>query len=216
MNRWVNQWSDGVAARYGRAGKCIAARRSGIWLVLAAWVVIAAGLQNAPLSARAQQLPAAAQRAKVPPRVAAAERFLAARGWKRGGPQLHGTRRAFAAAQPMVSAGSATWQPLGPQAVQSQSYNLVTGRVSALALDPSDATGYTLYVGTTGGGVWKSQNAGASTGVSFTPLTDDLSALSSVQDASISIGALTVQPGGSGVILAGTGCPFSSWKPLGP
>jgi len=196
-----------VAARYGRAGKCIAARRSGIWLVLAAWVVIAAGLQNAPLSARAQQLPAAAQRAKVPPRVAAAERFLAARGWKRGGPQLHGTRRAFAAAQPMVSAGSATWQPLGPQAVQSQSYNLVTGRVSALALDPSDATGYTLYVGTTGGGVWKSQNAGASTGVSFTPLTDDLSALSSVQDASISIGALTVQPGGSGVILAGTGDP---------
>ena len=28
-----------------------------------------------------------------------------------------------------------------------------------MALDPSDATGNTLYVGTTGGGVWAAQNA---------------------------------------------------------
>jgi len=39
-----------------------------------------------------------------------------------------------------------------PTAVLSQSFGLVTGRISALALDPSDATGNTLYVGTTGGG----------------------------------------------------------------
>jgi hypothetical protein len=43
--------------------------------------------------------------------------------------------------------------------------------------------------------------------VVFTPLTDTLSALSGIQDASISIGALTVQPGETGVILAGTGDP---------
>ena len=43
--------------------------------------------------------------------------------------------------------------------------------------------------------------------VTFTPLTDTLAALSGVTDASISIGALTVQPGGTGVILAGTGDP---------
>ena len=43
--------------------------------------------------------------------------------------------------------------------------------------------------------------------VVFTPLTDSVGSLSGAQDASISIGALTVQPGGTGVILAGTGDP---------
>jgi len=104
---------------------------------------------------------------------------------------------------------SATWLPLGPVAVQSQNFGLTTGRVSALALDPSDATGNTLYVGTTGGGVWRSQNANTSDAakISFIPLTDHLPALNNVSEASISIGALAVQPGGTGVILAGTGDP---------
>jgi hypothetical protein len=54
-----------------------------------------------------------------------------------------------------------------------------------------------------------SQNAATSTAanVVFTPLTDTTAALSGITDASISIGALTVQPGGTGVILAGTGDP---------
>ncbi len=43
--------------------------------------------------------------------------------------------------------------------------------------------------------------------VAFAPLTDSVAALSGATDASISIGALTVQPGGTGVILAGTGDP---------
>ena len=105
--------------------------------------------------------------------------------------------------------GGATWQPLGPTAVVSQNYGLVTGRITALAMDPSDAPGNTLYVGTTGGGVWRSQNANTSSpaNVSFIPLTDDLSAMSGAVNASISIGALSVQPGGTGVILAGTGDP---------
>ena len=81
--------------------------------------------------------------------------------------------------------------------------------MAALALDPSDATGNRLYLGTTGGGVWVAKNAGASnaSSVVFTPLTDTLAALGGAADASISIGALTVQPGGTGVILAGTGDP---------
>jgi len=93
--------------------------------------------------------------------------------------------------------------------VISQSYGLVTGRISSLALDPSDATGNRLLVGTTGGGVWVAQNAATldPSSVVFTPLTDALGALNSAVDASISIGALTVQPGGTGVVLAGTGDP---------
>ena len=105
--------------------------------------------------------------------------------------------------------GGGTWQPLGPAAVVSQNYGLVTGRITALALDPSDATGNTLYVGATGGGVWRSQNADTSSpaNISFVSLTDDLPAMIGAVNASISIGALSVQPGGTGVILAGTGDP---------
>jgi len=53
------------------------------------------------------------------------------------------------------------------------------------------------------------QNAGSGNPASvvFSPLTDSVAALGGVTDASISIGALTVQPGGTGVILAGTGDP---------
>ena len=81
--------------------------------------------------------------------------------------------------------------------------------MAAIALDPSDATGNRLYIGTTGGGVWFANNAGvANTSlIAFTPLTDAVTALGGAVDSSISIGALTVQPGGTGVILAGTGDP---------
>ena len=115
-----------------------------------------------------------------------------------------GMTQAMAAGQ-----GTATWLPLGPTAVQSQNFGLVTGRISALALDSSDTTGNTLYVGTTGGGVWKSQNADTSSAanINFIPLTDNAAGMGGGAGTSISIGALSVQPGGTGVILAGTGDP---------
>ena len=110
---------------------------------------------------------------------------------------------------PAQSPPTTTWQPLGPSGVLTPNFGLVTGRISSLALDPSDATGDRLYVGTTGGGVWEAQNAAAGTASSivFTPLTDSLAALEGAPGTSISIGAVTVQPGGTGVILAGTGDP---------
>jgi hypothetical protein len=153
-----------------------------------------------------------------PQRVIAAHRFLAERGLSaasagalRSTAQRRTQLRANAATQ---AAGTATsvapaWQSIGPAAVETPDFGLVTGRVAALALDPSDATGNRLYLGTTGGGVWVAQNAGtsSSSSVVFTPLTDSPAALNGATDASISIGALTVQPGGTGVILAGTGDP---------
>ena len=104
---------------------------------------------------------------------------------------------------------SAAWQPLGPAQVSSAAYGNVTGRVTSVAIDPADATGNTVYLGTTGGGVWKSINAaGPASSVSFAPLTDTLPVFSpnaeSVVVPSLSIGAVSVQPG---VILAGTGDP---------
>jgi hypothetical protein len=103
---------------------------------------------------------------------------------------------------------SQPWHPLGPAQVSTNAYGLVTGRVTSIAADPSDSTGNTVYLGTTGGGVWKSTNAaGPPDATAFTPLTDDLSAFTSGSVAALSIGAVSVQPGATGVILAGTGDP---------
>lgn len=115
-------------------------------------------------------------------------------------------------ARPMTDGGATTvptWTAVGPTAVETPGYGLVTGRVTSLALDPADVGGNTLYVGTTGGGVWKATNAAASavSAISFTPLTDGLEALLGDPDGSLSIGAVTVEPQGTGVILAGTGDP---------
>ena len=146
----------------------------------------------------------------VPPRVAQARRFLAQRGWSRNQTAIHGRpRNAQAAALTSTSSSAATavWQPLGPSAVISPDFGLVTGRISSIAIDPSDPTGNRVFLGTTGGGVWLSQNAGTSGSVVFIPLTDAPDAFNAVRYASISIGAITVQPGGTGVVLAGTGDP---------
>ena len=104
---------------------------------------------------------------------------------------------------------SASWQPVGPGQVATAAYGNVTGRVSSIAIDPADATGNTVYLGTTGGGVWKSTNAaGPAASVTFTPLTDTLPVFSANAGASaiasLSIGAVSVN---SGVVLAGTGDP---------
>ncbi|QNI31452.1 choice-of-anchor D domain-containing protein [Alloacidobacterium dinghuense] len=106
---------------------------------------------------------------------------------------------------------SAPWTAVGPSAVETSSYGLITGRITSLAVDPSDSSGNTVYVGSSGGGIWKSTNAaGQPASVSFSPLTDTLPISSNCSTpplASLSIGALTVQPNGTGVILAGTGDP---------
>jgi hypothetical protein len=140
-----------------------------------------------------------------------AQRFVSQRGFRPGqrGMAKRTGLHARGAQSPAETSQSATWQALGPVAVQTQDFGLVTGRVSSLALDPSDATGNHLYLGTTGGGVWVASNAASSpaSSVVFTPLTDAVNALGGATNASISIGALTVQPGGTGVILAGTGDP---------
>jgi hypothetical protein len=182
-------------------------------LALVVFVAPGAPAQEANSNSQAQ---AQTHQANLPPRVIQARRFLSERGWTpaRGlTPKRSGMRRTFGQMSTIgIEAGTAataTWQPLGPTAVQTPGFGLVTGRVTALALDPSDATGNRLYLGTTGGGVWVSQNAATSKSASvvFTPMTDTLATLGGAVDASISIGALTVQPGGTGVILAGTGDP---------
>jgi hypothetical protein len=110
-------------------------------------------------------------------------------------------------AQPRSSILTAAWTAVGPNQVASAEFGEVTGRVTAIAIDPADATGNTVYVGTTGGGVWKSTNAaGPAALVSFAPLTDTLTVFDSASGTipSLSIGSLAIA---NGVILAGTGDP---------
>ena len=212
----------GPVKQYRAAGPV---RRTGQLLHLAVPVRIAlttAFLVSHCLAPSAQQPPSPPSGSTAPQRppiVIQAERFLARRGFPPGRrippritafpPRPNGLVRIPAPLSASASPSAATWQPIGPAAVLTPNFGLVSGRVSAIALDPSDATGNLLYAGTTGGGVWMANNAGTSAAASivFSPLTDSVTALGSMSGASISIGALAVQPGETGVILAGTGDP---------
>jgi len=128
------------------------------------------------------------------------ETFL--RGAERGIPPLARTR-AIAEMDALPEAvGIGAWSDLGPFSItsgqgfsppgtcNSPSRIRVSGRVTALAFgaDPS-----TIYVGSAGGGVWKSTNSG----LTWDPLTD--------QQASLAVGALAVVPGPPDTIYVGTG-----------
>jgi hypothetical protein len=114
---------------------------------------------------------------------------------------------AHADSAPLPSSG--TWTPLGPVPLASdasdgfQDYHQVSGRATAVAIDPADATGNTVYIGGAQGGVWKSTNAatGLANNVTWTAVTDD--------QATLSTGSIVIQPGNSdpakSVILVGTG-----------
>jgi hypothetical protein len=107
---------------------------------------------------------------------------------------------------------TAPWQPMGPSSILSAAYNNVTGRVASIVTDPNDLTGNTVYIGTTGGGVWKSTNAAGPLGaITFVPLTDTLPVFSNNAGSSVipslTIGALAMQPLLHPVLLAGTGDP---------
>src|SRR6185437_12740543 len=176
---------------------------SAVALVLPGLAVAGQAVAQVPAMVRLETQPQ--RQTKLPPRVAQARRFLAARGLVAGGAARIGAStpvgtasftqaRRVAPGKVRLAAGrvaatlsttavqnssTATWQPLGPTAVLTPQFGLVTGRISSLALDPADSSGNHLYVGTTGGGVWQAQNAGSSTtsSIVFTPLTDSLAAL---------------------------------------
>jgi hypothetical protein len=120
------------------------------------------------------------------------------------------TRAGTAAPGSQSPSSPGGWVPLGPVPLASdatgdgfQNYNQVSGRATAVAIDPADASGNTIYIGGAQGGVWKSVNAATSiaNNVAWTATTDD--------QATLSIGAIAIQPGNSNpansVILVGTG-----------
>lgn len=125
---------------------------------------------------------------------------------------LPGIAAVPAAAQGGTGNGTAAlnvpWTQLAPQSLTTQSTGAAGGRVLSVAADPGDATHNTIYIGTSGG-LFKSTNAAALSGVAFVPVTDLVPALDPGDSHVnlVNIGAVTVQPGHTGVVLAGTGDP---------
>ena len=68
---------------------------------------------------------------------------------------------------PANSLSSSNWSATGPASIVDHS-----GRVTGLAVDPSDPTGNTVYVGGASGGVWKSTNFLSPNGPTYIPLTN--------------------------------------------
>ncbi|MFZ1756707.1 MAG: hypothetical protein WAU10_23345, partial [Caldilineaceae bacterium] len=89
------------------------------------------------------------------------------------------------------------WQNIGPAPMVASKVGQqnidVSGRVTALVIHPNDSN--IVYLGAAQGGVWKTTNGGDS----WTPLTDN--------QASLSMGALALDPQNPDTIYAGTGEP---------
>jgi hypothetical protein len=94
------------------------------------------------------------------------------------------------------------WLPLGPSTIPNGQTDAtkgrvlapVSGRVTAIAVDPKDPN--VVYVGGAQGGVWKTTNARSSNPV-WTPLTD--------HEASMATGAIAVDPVNTNILYVGTG-----------
>jgi hypothetical protein len=113
--------------------------------------------------------------------------------------QMEQQERAQAAAASLASPDSPTsdpprqWRPLGPSPIPINANTSYAGRVSAIAVDPTDAN--IVYVGTAQGGLYRSLDGGTT----WTPLMD--SALS------LAIGAISIAPSDHTIVFVGTGEP---------
>jgi hypothetical protein len=110
--------------------------------------------------------------------------------------------RAMAAHPAAVVPGAGqAWHNVGPRPIHVTDpaydpsllgWTTVDGRVTAIAIDPRDRSGDTVYIGTAAGGVWRSTNGGTA----WTPVSDELPTLS--------IGSVAVDPS-NGAVIVGTG-----------
>lgn len=141
--------------------------------------------------------------------LAAAAAFGASRSGIFGGDAVAARLAAFRQAQAIpVSTDPAlgrAWKELGPKPfyVNEPDYagnvggygwhEFVTGRVTALAVDPTDRTGSRVWAGFAGGGVWYSADAGTR----WVPKGDRL--------PSLAIGSIAVDPKNPKIVYVGTG-----------
>jgi photosystem II stability/assembly factor-like uncharacterized protein len=87
--------------------------------------------------------------------------------------------------------GATGWKQIGSQPISSPWWGINSGRVSALAVDPSNSQ--KAYLGAADGGVWKTLDGGAH----WMSTTDN--------QASMSSGAIAVAPSNPSIVYVGTG-----------
>jgi PKD repeat protein len=104
--------------------------------------------------------------------------------------QLGTARRARAVA---LAAAGETWNSLGPVSIKMLNWAMgpVTGRVSALAVHPTDER--IVYLGAASGGAWKTTDGGSR----WTPIFDEI--------GTMTIGAIAIHPANSSHVWVGTG-----------
>jgi len=162
-------------------------------------MAIAAGKRPAGVSKARAQASTAKRLADL--RLAALEHSRAMGGHDFAAPTV-ARARAFSASAPegveLVAPvpGANNWVQMGPTAIpKGQTYSparvLVTGRVTAIVVDPTNTN--IIYIGTAQGGVWKTTDGG----LNWAARTDN--------EVSLAIGALAMDPGNHLVLYAGTG-----------
>ena len=93
----------------------------------------------------------------------------------------------------LFGAVTSAWASVGPTPTTGGFFSPVTGRVTTIAVDPSDSTGNTVLIGGAMGGIWRSSDAGQS----WTAVGD--------QNASLAMGSIAFAPSQPTTVYAGTG-----------
>ena len=98
-------------------------------------------------------------------------------------------------AQVMPESGTSTpaWTSIGPTPTTGSEFGPVTGRITTIAVDPSDSTGNTVLIGGAQGGIWRTTDGGTT----WTAVGD--------QNASLAMGSIAFAPSQSSTVYAGTG-----------
>ncbi len=118
--------------------------------------------------------------------------------------QKYGANYARMAAAAALATGTvntaATWVPIGPQPSNDYFFQpYVSGRITAMVVDPCDSTGNTVFAGGAQGGLWLTTNGGSS----WQPVGDQATM------PSLAIGSIAVPPGCTGssstTVYLGTG-----------
>jgi hypothetical protein len=97
-----------------------------------------------------------------------------------------------------LGAVTSTWASIGPTPTTSPFFSPftgfpVTGRITTIAVDPSDATGNTVLIGGAQGGIWRTTDGGST----WTAVGD--------QNSSLAMGSIAFAPSAPLTVYAGTG-----------
>jgi photosystem II stability/assembly factor-like uncharacterized protein len=138
------------------------------------------------------------QRASVSGRIPGGARLKALQHMQRmmaaEGKLLRRPDGSFAEVTPLSGSASApVWTSIGPAPTTGGVFSPVTGRITTIAVDPSDATGNTVLIGGAQGGIWRSTDAGNT----WTAVGD--------QNASLAMGSIAFAPSSPTTVYAGTG-----------